>query len=65
MMASMAERIRIAFDTDEEVRLALNMASVKLDISQSALINRIIRESLAEEIKIVSSYMPRGKDKKK
>lgn len=63
MNSVMAERIRIIIDTDEEVRLAVNLAATKADISISELINGILRQHLTKEIEIAKNYVPDKKHK--
>jgi hypothetical protein len=61
MLATMAERIRIIIDADEEVRLAVKLAATKRDISISELVCGLVRDHLADEIKDARKYVPRKK----
>ena len=61
MTVSMAERIRIIIDTDEEVRLAIRLAATKADKSVSELVGDILRRELADEIKDARKYLPKKK----
>jgi hypothetical protein len=61
MSVNMTERIRILFDTDEEIRLAVRLAATKADMSVSDLLNQMIRRELADEIKDAKKYLPKKK----
>src|SRR5262245_20667559 len=52
MTVVMVERIRLAIDTDEVVRRAARLRSVKRGggVTLSDIVNEILREALAEEI---------------
>lgn len=50
MIADM-ERIRVYFDADEDVRLALKQEALDAGCSVSALLERLIKESFPEAIK--------------
>lgn len=65
MNATMTERIRLIIDTDEDVRLAVKLAASKADLSVSDLLNRVLRERFAEEIRDAKKYIPRKKPKAK
>lgn len=61
MNASMAERIRLIIDTDEDVRLAVRLAATAADVSTSELVTGILRKALANEIRDARKYLPRRK----
>lgn len=58
MSVCMAERIRLIIDTDEEVRLAVRLAATKAALSPSQVVNRILRQALAQEIRDAKKYTP-------
>lgn len=64
MNAVMTERIRLIIDTDEDVRLAVKLAASKADLSVSDLINKVLRERFAEEIRDARKYIPKKKPDK-
>ena len=62
MHAVMAERIRLIIDTDEVNRLAVRLAAVKAGKSPSEIVNGLIRQHLAAEIRDARKYaVPRDK----
>lgn len=61
MNVVMAERIRMIIDTEEEIRLAVRLAATKANISVSELVNTILRDQLADEIKDARKYIPKEK----
>lgn len=56
MQSVMADRIRLIIETEEDVRLAVKLRCVRDDVSISELVNRILREALAEEIQDAKKY---------
>lgn len=64
MLTTMAERIRIIIDADDEVRLAVRLAATKQDKSVSEVICNLIREHLREEVVDARKYLPKKSGKK-
>jgi hypothetical protein len=50
-MVCMTERLRVYFDTDETVRLAVNMEALKAGLTVSDFLAALVRRELAEAIK--------------
>ena len=59
MLVCMAERIRIIFDADEEIRLAIKLAATKLDISVSELLCNLVRDNYGAEVQDAKKYLPK------
>jgi hypothetical protein len=58
MPIDMAERIRLIIDTEEEVRLAIQLAATRAGMSKSEFVNSLLRKALANEIKDARKYVP-------
>jgi hypothetical protein len=60
MTVLMADRIRLIVDTDDTVRRAVHLRRIKTggDTTVSDVVNQILREALAVEIREVESYPP-------
>lgn len=63
MNVSMADRIRMIIETDEELRLAVKLRCVREDVSISELVNRILRSALADELQDAKKYAKKSKRK--
>ncbi len=59
MSATMADRIRLIIDTDEAVRMAVRLASMKRSKSPSEVVNEILREALKAELMDAKKYVPK------
>ncbi len=62
MSVSMTERIRLMVDTEDVIRRAVRLRALKQgdDVTNSDVVNAILREALADEIAEVSSYPQSG-----
>ncbi len=49
-MLLMAERIRMFFDTDDALRLAVNMEALKAGVNVSEFLSALVRRELAEAV---------------
>jgi Arc/MetJ-type ribon-helix-helix transcriptional regulator len=58
MNAVMAERIRLIIDTEDVIRRAVQLRKVKSGAGESVsdIVNAILREALAEEIKELEEH---------
>ena len=58
MTTVMAERIRLIIDTDDIVRRAVHLRRIKMPgvVSNSDVVNAILREALAAEIAEIEGY---------
>ena len=56
-----APRIRIIFDTEEEIRLAVRLAATKAGSTPSDVINAVLRKALSGEIQDARKYLPKKK----
>lgn len=61
MNDTMADRIRLIIDTDEQTRLAVRLAATAADCSTSELVNRVLREVLKTEMQDARKYLPKNK----
>lgn len=61
MNTSMAERIRLIIDTDEETRLAVRLAATAAGVSTSELVTTILKRALVEELKDARKYTAKRK----
>jgi hypothetical protein len=59
MLVTMAERIRIIIDADDEVRLAVKLAATKRDVSISEFVCGLIRQNCPDEITDARKYLPK------
>src|SRR5262249_53938206 len=56
-----SEHVRLSVLTDDEIRLAVRLAATKADVTPSQLVNDILRQALADEIRDAKKYLPRKK----
>ena len=59
MISTMAERIRIIIDADEEIRLAIKLAATRLDKSVSEVVCTLIKKAFPEEMRDAKRYAPK------
>jgi hypothetical protein len=66
MMAEPKERTRLIIDTEDILRRAVHLRRLKMayDTSVSDVVNEILREALAQEIREVEAYMRQEKKKR-
>jgi hypothetical protein len=63
MIGTMA-RIRVFFDSDEELKLAIQMEALRQDVSASQLIETVLREHFADSLKEAQRTIAQRKPKK-
>lgn len=63
-MTGVMARIRLIIDTDDDIRRAVRLRAVKMggDVTNSDVVNAILRDALAAEIAEVHTY-PTGETK--